>query len=199
MQLLQRLPNRNNLLTLAALGAAVAFLPGCGLSDFEFAVCDVNGDPHCFQEAAVQSDEADNCDTVAQKEEFKKVGSNPPRDKCVVMVAANNENPATCKKANGGLYSYSEQDCLQGIADTAQNPATCKTLGEAFMSTCVNSATKSTLDDIDEFSKKPNKTQDDIVIIQQKMAELEKMNEIMSNIMKAEFEMKKSAVGNLRI
>lgn len=198
MQLRHLLQRQYNLLAIVALGVAVTFLPGCDLVDLQIATCDVSGDPHCFQEAAVQSENADNCDTVAQKEEFKKVGSNPPRDKCVVMVAANNEDPTTCKKAQGGLLSYSEQDCLKGIADTASRPDTCKTLGQQYIEVCVNSVTKNTIADIDEFSKKPKKTDEDVQILQQKMKDLEKMNEMMTDVIKAEFEMKKAIVANLR-
>ncbi|MEI7512671.1 MAG: hypothetical protein WCK01_04415 [Candidatus Uhrbacteria bacterium] len=199
MQLLPSFRKRNNLLSIAALGAGAFFLQGCGLESLQFAACNVNGDPHCFQEAAVQSDDADNCDTVAQKQEFKQVGSNPPRDKCVVMVAANNEDPSTCKKTQGGMYSYNEADCLKGIADSARDPSVCSKLGDANMAACVQSATQNTYDDIDEFSKKPKKTQADIAEIQRKMDELQKLNGMMTNIMKEKFETEKAVISNLRI
>lgn len=198
MPLVSLFQKRNNLLAVAAISVATTVLTGCGVPGLFQTACSTTNDPHCFQEAAVQSGDVNNCDTVAQKEEFKKAGSNPPRDKCVVMVSANNEDPSTCKKAKGGLLSYSEQDCLQGIAETASNPSTCKTLGDQYTATCVNSVTKNTYDDIDEFAKRPNKTDADIQTLQQKMMELEKMNEMMSNVLKVQFDMKKAAVSNLR-
>ena len=188
-----------NALAVGVLGTVLLSLPGCGIS-LPSVACDVTGgDPHCNQEAAVESGNADNCDTVAQKEEFKKVGSNPPRDKCVVMVSANNEDPKTCKKAQGGLLSYSEKDCLEGVAETAHEPATCSTLGGEYAKVCANSVAKKTMEDIDEFNKKPKRTAEDIRIMQLKMQQLGKMQQDLTEIIKAEYEMKMTVVKNLRI
>ena len=130
--------------------ASILFLNGCGLSDITQVACDTTGkDPHCSQEAAVQSGETENCDNVAQKEEFKKVGSNPPRDKCVVMVAANNENPEQCNNVKGGVMSYTKEDCLKAISDTAHNPSTCTKLGGSDVPTCINNVAEKTFNDIE--------------------------------------------------
>lgn len=193
--LLFRKPNAG----IAALSFASLFLfTGCGLSNVTAVACDVSGkDPHCSQEAAVQSDNADNCDSVAQKEEFKKLGSNPPRDKCVVMVAANTEDPSACDKVKGGLLSYGKEDCTKAIADTATDPTTCtKLAGDA--AACANKVAEKTYKDIETVKNMKQKDERDIQQLQKTMNDLQKMNEMLTNVNKAAQEMQMTAVRGLR-
>lgn len=173
---------------------------GCGLSDLTQVACQSSGnDPHCSQEAAVQSDVADNCDKVAQKEEFKALGSNPPRDKCVVMVAANNEDPAKCDNVKGGTMSYTKEDCLKAISDTAHDPATCSKLGGADVGSCVNNVAQKTFDDIERLKNMKIKTAQDVQELQANLDKLQKTQEMLTNINKTKMEMERSVVQNFRI
>ena len=177
--------------------ASLFLFSGCGLSDLTKATCDISGgDPHCSQEAAVQSNDADNCDTVAQKEEFKKAGSNPPRDKCVVMVAANNENPETCNKVKGGLMSYTKQDCTQAISDTAREPSTCPKLG-GDVASCINKVAEKAIIDAEQLTTMKKKTPEDIAEVQRRLEELRKTNEMLSNVYKVKAETALTAIKGL--
>lgn len=195
----QRLQTRSNVpLAIMALASAL-LLSGCGVSDLTEVACQYSGDdPHCAQEAAVQSGDADNCDNVAQKEEFKKIGSNPPRDKCVVMVAANNEDPAKCDNINGGLRSYTKEDCLKAISDTARDPQTCSKLPNTDLGSCINNMAQKTFDDIDKLKDMKIKTKQDQQVLQQRMRDLEKMTEMLNSMNKSRMDMEKSAISNLR-
>lgn len=184
---------------LALAFVSVFFFSGCGLSDLTQTVCDTTGgDPHCSQEAAVQSGEAENCDRVAQKEEFKQVGSNPPRDKCVVMVAANNEDPEKCNNVKGGTMSYTKEDCLKAISDTAHNPSTCSKLGGLDIPTCINNVAEKTFNDIDRLKNMKTKTAQDIKELQEAMAKIQQSNEMLSNINKERINTQQAVIRNLR-
>lgn len=187
-------------ISLPLLAVVSTFLfTGCGISDLTQIACDVSsGDPHCSQEAAAQSDLAENCDKVAQKEEFKKLGSNPPRDKCVVMVAANTEDPAKCDKVKGGPMSYTKDDCIQAIADTARDPATCSKLGSGDMGTCINKVAEKTFADISKLKDMKTRSKEDIAELQSKMNQLAKTNEMLTSINKTTYDMQRAVISNFR-
>jgi len=92
---------------------ATIILSGClgDLAEF-FCEVDVMGDSdHCYQTAAVQESDPDECVKIAG-EGFS--GSNPPRDKCHLMIAENTGDPSACEGIEGGFMSYSKEDCLAG-------------------------------------------------------------------------------------
>lgn len=176
-------------------------LPGCdflaGLTSY---ACLVSPDaPHCYQDAAVQSGNPDDCNKVAQKEEFKELGSNPPQDKCKMMVAANKEDPKICGTLKGGLMSYSKEDCEKTIAETATKPVTCSSLQGDSAATCVNQVTEKTLAEIDVLKADSDKSPEKIQALQSKMDELSKMQQMMTDVMKAQYDMQRAAIQNLRI
>lgn len=184
---------------LALFAASAMILPGCGLADATQTACIFTGnDPHCEQEAAVQTGNADNCDRVEQKEEFKKIGSNPPRDKCVSMVAANNEEPATCDKVKGGPLSYSKEDCMKGIADTARDPDTCSKFEKPDMASCVNGVAQKAIEDGKKLEKMASRKERDIKELQEKMNKIQKLNEMLSGLVKTQFDTQRQIVNNLR-
>jgi len=180
--------------------ASAVFLPGCdfvaGLAAF---TCQFSPDsPHCYQDAAVQSGNPADCDKVAQKEEFKKVGSNPPQDKCRMMVAANNEDPKICGTLKGGMLSYTKEDCEGTVAQTATKPSTCAQMSGAAAGTCVNNVAEKTYAEVNALAAKPNKTPEEIQALQLKMDDLGKMSQLMSSTLKAAQEMELGVVRNLR-
>jgi hypothetical protein len=69
---------------------------------------------HCYQESAVGSGDPEECKKVVNKKEFEGTGSNPPRDKCYVMIAENSGDPTDCDDVQGGMFSYSKEECISG-------------------------------------------------------------------------------------
>ena len=70
---------------------------------------------HCQQFIAVQSWDPDRCERI-KWEDWKEVGSNPPRDRCYLMIAENTWNLEICKRMKWGMYSYEPDDCLLQVA-----------------------------------------------------------------------------------
>jgi hypothetical protein len=96
--------------------------------------CGTNPDSaHCYQGEAVQAGDASICDNIKVPKEFEKGGSNPPKDKCYLMVAQNTGDYAPCKKIQGGYMSYTKEECYTDVAVAKEDPAGCKMLtGSAF-------------------------------------------------------------------
>lgn len=104
------------------------FLSGCiGIFDF---VCEFTGDNdyHCYQWFAVQEEDPDMCTNVNQAEKFKNGGSNPPRDKCYLMIAEKTGDPSGCSNIKGGMMSYTVQECIWKAAVASRNPEICYTI-----------------------------------------------------------------------
>lgn len=186
------------ILPLLAVSALV--LPGCdyvaGLASFS---CQFSPDsPHCYQDAAVQRGDPSKCDKIEQKEEFKKAGSNPPQDKCKMMIAANKEDPSICGTLKGGVMSYSKEDCEGTIAETATKPSTCSAMGGTAAGTCVTKVTEKTMAEIDVLNASADKSPEKIQELQKKMDELSKMQQMMTDVMKAQYDMQRAAIQNMR-
>ncbi len=82
---------------------ATMLLSGC-LGALMGALCETSPDSdHCYQASAVQEGNDDNCD---------KVGFTPPKDKCHLLIAENTGDASTCSKIEGGMMSYTEEECL---------------------------------------------------------------------------------------
>lgn len=109
-------------------------LSGC-IGIFDFA-CEFAGDQdyHCYQWFAVQEENPDNCDNVNQAEKFKDAGSNPPKDKCYLMIAEKTGDPSGCSRIEGGAMSYSVQECVWKAAVTSRNPEICNTIEGSYSS-----------------------------------------------------------------
>ena len=193
------LPAKLNKTSLAlALLPLFLVLPGCGLSDVTQEACLIGQDSiHCMQEAAVEAGDPAKCDSITQREDFKALGSNPPRDKCVVMVAANNEDPSVCKDIKGGPMSYTGADCTKAIADTARNPDTCGKLG-GDQGTCANNVAQNVFDDVAKLQKMTNPRTQDIKEVQDNLAKMQKMNEMLTNINKANLDANMAVIRNFR-
>lgn len=127
--------------TMAAILLCLALpfvLSGCSIiSWLEGNVCDVTTDPHCFQGEAVDAGDADECAKVTQPADFKSVGSNPPKDKCYMMVAENTGDLEACNKIKGGMYSYTREECLLEASVANENPSGCQMLTGSDRQKCI--------------------------------------------------------------
>jgi len=116
-------------LTILLLILSVPFLSGCSIiSWLEGDVCDVTADPHCYQGAAVDDGNADKCAKVGVPDQFKGLGSDPPKDKCYLMVAENTGDLTACDKIMGGLMSYTREECILDASLANENPSGCQLL-----------------------------------------------------------------------
>jgi len=111
---------------------------GCDLlGSTEEAACIFAPDPaHCYQGAAVSGGDPSICDKIKQPEKFKSMGSNPPQDKCYLMVAQNTGNLDACDKINGGMMSYTREQCVLETSVETQNPEGCSKLTGADKAKC---------------------------------------------------------------
>ncbi|MDO8584171.1 MAG: hypothetical protein Q7R83_03265 [bacterium] len=121
------------------LASAALLLPGCNLvGDTEGLACLIAPDSsHCYQDMAVSSGDSSICERVHQPERFKASGSNPPQDKCYLMVAQNTNNLDACKKIKGGFMSYTQEECILTVSLEYENPAGCQQLSGAAKTRCV--------------------------------------------------------------
>lgn len=119
--------NRQKIGNLIILFASLSVLSGCDwLSAFTAITCEISSDsPHCYQEAAVGSGEEEDCEKIPQKAEFQGYGSNPPKDKCYLMIASNKGDPTVCDSVQGGMMSYSPEECMEGAME-GNSPDICK-------------------------------------------------------------------------
>lgn len=191
---------RDRLLPLAVVGTALTMV-GCtnlteGATDM---ACKFSEDSvHCKQEAAVQSGDPAKCDKIGQKAEFKDVGSNPPQDKCIMMVAANKEDPGTCDRIKGGIGSYSKEDCLDGIAKTASKPDTCAKLSGDMAAKCAGNVGAGLQAQMQTEQAKTNPDQAKLVELQNQLRDLQKLNEMLGNTMKAGQDMQRGIIQNIK-
>ncbi len=83
---------------------ATVLLSGC-LGDVMEVFCEMGPDEdHCYQAAAVQEAEPEDCSKI----EFP-----PPRSKCHLMIAENTGDPTVCyNMEDGGMMGYSKEECL---------------------------------------------------------------------------------------
>ncbi|NOS67256.1 MAG: hypothetical protein HOO67_02730 [Candidatus Peribacteraceae bacterium] len=109
-------------------------LTGC-LGDVMDPVCEVttfvaggdgeNDADHCYQTAAVQESDPEDC---------SKIQFPPPRSKCHLLIAGNTGNPAVCTDVDGGMMGYSQEECLAAAfknhtvedCKNAQDEAACR-------------------------------------------------------------------------
>jgi hypothetical protein len=119
--------------------AAPMFLSGCSLlSAIEGFACVLSPDSsHCYQESAVAAGDPSICEKVKVPKKFAGLGSNPPQDKCYLMVAQNTGNLETCKKIKGGMMSYTQEECIIETSTEHENPSGCNMLQGEARSRCV--------------------------------------------------------------
>ena len=104
---------------------------------------------HCFQGAAVDQGDADECAKVEQPAKFKSMGSNPPKDKCYLMIAQTTGDLEACKKIAGGLMSYTQEECILSASVENENPSGCQMLKGNDKAQCISKlAPKMTADKV---------------------------------------------------
>ena len=92
-------------------------MPGCIGRVFSILCPYLGGNEgHCYQRAAVFDSDPDLCLDIPQPEEWKKAGSNPPKDKCYLMIAEKTGDDSVCGYIEGGLGSYSKEECYAAAA-----------------------------------------------------------------------------------
>lgn len=112
-------------------------LSGC-LGNLEAAICDFLGDSdHCFQSAAIQEGESEECEKIKGKD-FASGGSNPPRDKCYLLIAENTGDLSACNNIKGGMLSYTREECILGAAMKHGDASGCKMLSGSDYERCAN-------------------------------------------------------------
>jgi len=94
--------------------AGLLVMPGCVGRAFSVLCPFLGGNEgHCYQRAAVFDGDPDLCQDIKQPEEWKQAGSNPPKDKCYLMIAEKTGDSSVCQYIEGGLGSYSQEECYQ--------------------------------------------------------------------------------------
>lgn len=86
-------------------------LTGCLGDLIEFSCIFVEDEDHCYQAAAVQNADSDECEKITGE---GHTGSNPPKDKCYLMIAENTGRTDVCDHIVGGPGSYTKGQCLEG-------------------------------------------------------------------------------------
>lgn len=84
-------------------------LTGCLGELIEFSCLFVEDDNHCYQSAAVQKAEPDECEKIPGT---GHTGANPPKDKCYILIAENTGDRSQCSQVQGGPGGYAVEDCL---------------------------------------------------------------------------------------
>lgn len=76
--------------------------------------CEGEDQPHhCYQEKAEEDGDAEVCSYIGnEKAKELWVKSNPPKDKCYIMVAKKNGDFSVCDNVKGWEMSYSKEDCI---------------------------------------------------------------------------------------
>ncbi len=72
----------------------------------------VEDDHHCYQSVAVQESDPEGCDLV-QPEGWPN--SNPPQDKCYLLIAENTGDASVCDNIKGGPGSYTREQCIDAV------------------------------------------------------------------------------------
>lgn len=169
---------------------SVLLLAGCSLlGDLASFGCSFSDDStHCYQGAAIQKGDPNACEKVKQPDEFKSAGSNPPKDKCFMLIAENKEEPEVCKRIQGGMYSYTKEECAQPIIDDVQT-----NINNYFMEKA-DKLQKGVAENLSksDFSDK------EVADLQAQMAKLQRAQEMMSNLQKSMHDQQMAVVANIK-
>ncbi len=111
---------------------------GCGLDEFGcglFSSLTGKDTGHCYQWIAVQNADTDECQKV-ETETWAGTGQNPPKDKCYLMIAEKDGDPAPCDSIKGGMNSYTKDECYQGVGAKGGTADQCDALPAAAQLAC---------------------------------------------------------------
>lgn len=164
---------------------------GCGF---------VEDSAHCYQASAIQSSNAETCDKIKQPEQFKEVGSNPPKDKCYYNVAGNTGEAQVCTRIQGGLFSYEKDDCVSDVAVETEDYSDCGL--SSMVNECVQPVVDKQQQRVEDLLAATNDgetaTPEQIQQLQADMNKMSQAYEMMTNIQKTEFDMNMATVRNLK-
>lgn len=192
--------NRSLVVFLPVLASTSLLLSGCVwdqvLMDIPCSFAG-NGSSHCYQQAAIQGGNADKCDKIKAPEQFIKAGSNPPKDKCLSIVAQNTNQPKVCNNIQGGIGSYTKEDCATNVATANKNPDACSIVPSNAV-TCLNTAADMMVKDVHEKLQNPEalKTKE-INEIQNELEKLQKYYDMMSTLNKGNIDNNMTIIKNL--
>jgi len=116
---------------------APLFLTGCVGTINEWACQFYDNPDHCMQNVAIQDANPDTCEKI-KGEDFADSGSNPPKDKCYLRIAENTGDLGACDKIEGGMYSYTKEECLLNTSVKFKNPSGCVELTGADKAECIS-------------------------------------------------------------
>ena len=119
---------------------SLCLLSGCLGDLIEFSCLFSDDEGHCYQAAAVQESEPEECEKVTS--DF--TNSNPPKDKCYLMIAENTGDPSICDDIVGGPASYTREGCIANVLDkhgpescvNAEDEIACRTAYQLGGSSC---------------------------------------------------------------
>jgi hypothetical protein len=90
-------------------------------------LCEIFGESsaHCIQKIAVETENPELCESIPLMEKFGPADGNPPKDKCFLLIAEKTGNSSLCNRIDGGLISYTIEECYSGAALKNENPDIC--------------------------------------------------------------------------
>lgn len=90
---------------------------------------------HCYQGAAIQEGDREECEKI-KWEWF--VGSNPPKDKCYLLIAENTGELGACDSIEWWNMSYTKEECILNTSKLHNNPSWCMQLTWEAKADCIN-------------------------------------------------------------
>jgi len=94
---------------------SIFILPGCSavgaVEEFGCGFIDGKNQDHCYQDAAKRNESFVTCDKI-KAETFSALEGPATRDKCYLMVAEQKGDPSGCEKIEGGMISYTKEECV---------------------------------------------------------------------------------------
>lgn len=120
----------------ASLFIMTLFLSGCTGNINEWACQFFDNPDHCLQNAAVQEGNIASCEKI-KGEDFEDSGSNPPKDKCYLRIAENTGDLSVCDNIEGGMFSYTKEECILNTSIKFSNPSGCAMLTGEDKSACI--------------------------------------------------------------
>jgi prefoldin subunit 5 len=143
---------------------------------------------HCYQNLAVERKDPKLCEKIEAPEGFTK--SNPPKDKCYMMVAQGTGDATICNNMVGGEGSYERKDCIVDVATEQIDFKACDMLSgdsrkECYESIGKNLKTNDLLNTLDRIEQIENdliyswRDKEKTAELKKELAELKKKQDLM--------------------
>jgi hypothetical protein len=116
---------------------------------------------HCYQNLAVERADPTLCEKIEAPTGFSK--SNPPKDKCYLMVAESTGDAKHCLNMVGGEGSYEKNDCISSVAVEQKDFEACDMLRGESRKECYQSVGKNIkTNDLDVMNDKINELEKEL-------------------------------------